>query len=139
MIEAMKIVRSSDDFARTPFCHTKSFSRSVLERMIEAMKIVRSSDDFARNHNALKVPMGTMFHSAHTFGLHFSMFMTFVKTQSSDEQLNKWLGPTMAGHFNGAYAQTELGHGSNVRGLETTVTYDKSTEEFAVTLRRLPP
>ena len=28
------------------------------------------------------------------------------------------------GGFLGAYAQTELGHGSNVRGLETTATFD---------------
>ena len=32
----------------------------------------------------------------------------------------------------GAYAQTELGHGSNVRGIETIAVYDKNTEEFVV-------
>jgi acyl-CoA oxidase len=30
------------------------------------------------------------------------------------------------------YAQTELGHGSFVRGLETTATFDKGTDEFTV-------
>lgn len=32
----------------------------------------------------------------------------------------------------GCYAQTELAHGSDVRGLQTTATFDKKTDEFII-------
>jgi len=32
----------------------------------------------------------------------------------------------------GCYAQTEIGHGSNVAGLETIASFDKSTDEFII-------
>jgi len=32
----------------------------------------------------------------------------------------------------GCYVQTELGHGSNVQGLETTATFDKENDQFVI-------
>ena len=32
----------------------------------------------------------------------------------------------------GCYAQTEMGHGSDVAGLETTATFDQKTDEFII-------
>ena len=37
----------------------------------------------------------------------------------------------------GCYAQTEIGHGSNVAGLETTATFDKETDEFVINMEKM--
>lgn len=60
------------------------------------------------------------------------MFMKSVKTFSDEEQSKKWLPLVKNQHINGCYAQTELGHGSNVAGLETEAVFDKATDEFVL-------
>eukprot|EP00002_Diphylleia_rotans_P027228 TRINITY_DN5452_c0_g1_i1.p1 TRINITY_DN5452_c0_g1~~TRINITY_DN5452_c0_g1_i1.p1 ORF type:complete len:678 (+),score=161.81 TRINITY_DN5452_c0_g1_i1:125-2158(+) len=64
--------------------------------------------------------------------LHFGMFLPTLFGQSSDEQRERWMPLAMTMQIIGCYAQTEMGHGSNVRALETTATYDKTTQEFVI-------
>ncbi|KAK3102591.1 hypothetical protein FSP39_012444 [Pinctada imbricata] len=60
------------------------------------------------------------------------MFIPALERMTTEEQKAKWL--TLAKQYKilGAYAQTEMGHGTYLRGLETTATYDTQTQEFVL-------
>eukprot|EP00210_Caulerpa_lentillifera_P003885 g3712.t1 len=64
--------------------------------------------------------------------LHIGMFIPTLLSQASTEQQKKWLTPAQDLSIIGTYAQTELGHGTFLRGLQTTATYDPETEEFII-------
>ncbi|CAN0142500.1 unnamed protein product [Ascophyllum nodosum] len=64
--------------------------------------------------------------------VHMAMVIPALQYQTSPEQREKWLPLAMSFKILGAYVQTELGHGSNVRALETTATFDKATQEFVI-------
>ncbi|XP_038068854.1 peroxisomal acyl-coenzyme A oxidase 1-like [Patiria miniata] len=67
-----------------------------------------------------------------TFGVHDLMFVTFIDNQGTEEQKARWLGKARNMQIMGTYAQTELGHGTYIPGLETTATYIPSTEDFVL-------
>ncbi|OAK99078.1 acyl-CoA oxidase [Phaeosphaeriaceae sp. SRC1lsM3a] len=66
------------------------------------------------------------------YALHTVMFMTSIREQASKEQLEEWWPKVESWEIIGCYGQTELGHGSNVRGIETLATYDPSTKGFTI-------
>lgn len=59
--------------------------------------------------------------------LHFYMFLITLNNLCSEEQEKMFLQPALRGEILGCYAQTELGHGSDVQSLMTTATYDANT------------
>jgi acyl-CoA oxidase len=73
-----------------------------------------------------------MLANASPFGLTRFLFIPPLKQQGTDEQISKRVSLAKAGKIIGSYAQTELGHGTQVRGIETTATFDKETDEFVI-------
>ncbi|UMM39462.1 hypothetical protein L5515_016514 [Caenorhabditis briggsae] len=74
----------------------------------------------------------TMGRDLHAMSLHYVMFIPTLQGQTDDEQLDEWLTKAISRAVVGTYAQTELGHGTNLSKLETTATYDSATEEFVL-------
>lgn len=67
-------------------------------------------------------------------GVHFGLFLSSVRGSGTPEQFTYWVnhGAITLKRFFGCFAMTELGHGSNVAGLETTATFDSDSDEFII-------
>lgn len=66
------------------------------------------------------------------FGVQFGLFQGSVMSLGTEWHHNHFLPQIASGELLGVFAMTELGHGSNVRDLETTATYDPAAQEFVV-------
>eukprot|EP00392_Amoebophrya_sp_AT5.2_P008924 g8952.t1 len=58
--------------------------------------------------------------------LHDVMFLPTLINLADEEQQSWWLEKALNYEYVGTYAQTELTHGSNVRGMGTQATFDPS-------------
>lgn len=64
--------------------------------------------------------------------LHSSAFMYVIQVIGSDEQARKWIPLCQTYQMIGCYAQTELGHGSNLQKLQTKAYFDPATKDLAL-------
>ena len=64
------------------------------------------------------------------FGVQFGLWGGSVLRLGTDYHHQKYLPATATMALPGCFAMTEIGHGSNVRDIETTATYDPAAGEF---------
>jgi acyl-CoA oxidase len=65
-------------------------------------------------------------------GVQWGLFGSAVLQLGTKEHHDKWLPGIMDLSIPGAFAMTEIGHGSDVAAVGTTATYDPDTEEFVI-------
>jgi len=68
------------------------------------------------------------------FGVHYGLCLGAIRSGATSNQFSYWLDKGVLGlnGMIGCFAMTELAHGSNVAGLETTATFDPETDEFVI-------
>ncbi|CAG87407.2 DEHA2D17248p [Debaryomyces hansenii CBS767] len=68
-------------------------------------------------------------------GINLGLFVSCLKGNGTAEQVKYWAMDKSAVYMRGIYGcfgMTELAHGSNVAGLETTATFDDENDEFII-------
>ena len=66
------------------------------------------------------------------FGVQFGLFGGSIQKLGTKKHHDQYLTKTGAAKLLGCFAMTETGHGSNVRGIKTTATYDPTTERLVI-------
>ena len=67
------------------------------------------------------------------YGVQFGLFGGSIAQLGTEKHHRRYLSRMAALELPGCYAMTETGHGSNVRDLRTTATYDPAAAEFVIT------
>lgn len=65
-------------------------------------------------------------------GVQWGLFAGAILHLGTEEHHAKWLPSAMSLETPGAFAMTEIGHGSDVAAVATTATYDEDSEEFII-------
>ena len=67
-----------------------------------------------------------------SFYFTHQVFYPVIKLLGTEEQAAKWTQLLVDGRIFGSYAQTEIGHGSDVQSLMTSATYNKEKKTFVL-------
>ncbi|KAF1831620.1 acyl-CoA oxidase [Decorospora gaudefroyi] len=118
--------------AKLPRCYSETSREDLFEQGLEMGKVCLDDMlEYEHEHFVWITPRYNLV-NASPFGHKAILFEPAMEHNGTAEQKSKWLPLARSGKILGTYAQTELGHGSFVRGIETTATFDQETDEFVI-------
>nr|CAD7263258.1 unnamed protein product [Timema shepardi] len=126
-----------DDVPAEYLSHKEKYELSIKKACKLFKKVSQLRDEGGGDMEMFKQMLSGMLGSAilkdgNPFALHYVMFVPTIMGQGTLEQQALWMGRAWNCEIIGTYAQTELGHGTFIRGLETTAHYDPKTREFII-------
>ncbi|KAE8733746.1 Acyl-coenzyme A oxidase 3, peroxisomal [Hibiscus syriacus] len=105
----------------------------LLERGVFKGWMTGEGEDVEMKRFACFEVLGLFDHSISIkLGVHFFLWGGAIQFFGTKHHHDKWLRDTENFKVKGCFSMTELGHGSNVRGIETVTTYDSKTGEFVI-------
>ncbi|XP_041005350.1 acyl-coenzyme A oxidase 3, peroxisomal-like [Juglans microcarpa x Juglans regia] len=105
----------------------------MLEKGVYEGWLTDTSPEAQMRRFALLEVIGIYDHSlAIKLGVHFFLWGGAIQFFGTKSHHDKWLRDTENYAIKGCFAMSELGHGSNVRGIETVTTYDSNSGEFVI-------
>lgn len=116
----------SEERARVMRMWARVASLGVIHNSISA----RTVEGLAR-YDAVIESCGLVSHSLDIkFSVHYGLFGATLAMMGDDSQARKWVPKVERCEMLGCFALTELGHGSNVRGIQTVAEYDVGKKQF---------
>lgn len=105
----------------------------LLERGVFKGWLTETGEEIEMSKFAVFEVLSIFDHSIATkLGVHVFLWGGAIQFFGTKHHHDKWLRDTENFLVRGCFAMTELGHGSNVRGIETETTYDLNTGEFVI-------
>ncbi|CAG8452019.1 4540_t:CDS:10, partial [Acaulospora morrowiae] len=136
MADAYQIIQRDPDLHFPnghPFDMTRPEQREFVMRQILRYQKVRQTIKDPLLYKALELAMCTY---SETFSMriyvHDTLFRQAFELFGTKEQYDRWIDDIRNWRVIGCFAMTELCHSSFLRGLETTATYDRETDEFVI-------
>ncbi|TPX31643.1 acyl-CoA oxidase [Synchytrium microbalum] len=126
----IRVVSNDPVFDKTHLHH-----RNHEEAFLQSTRAAYRLNELSRIHkwgNAEWHYAYSLLEGSSPMALNLSMFIQIIRTEGSAEQQKDLINKIVNFNIIGCYAQTELGHGSNVQGLETEVSYIEATDELEV-------